>query len=212
MKQLLVTLLAVIMSVSMASAAPSAKEIAEKKVAEVSASKESKEDAIKRMASDLVKDNAIKSDKILKTLEEVFPKNLDMQLKALALFAGAKEGTKEEQDLSKQVNYLFTMVSAGKVSALTANRLLNAAKLLLESDGVEAESVKKITNQIKRVTTTTYLAKKNGDKISEAEIDLLSFVNEVYQGADKKGSVGDVKDVTTEMKKAYEDWKNNCKG
>lgn len=212
MRQLLVTLLAVIMSVSMASAATTAKETANKKVAEVmKEAKDNKEEAIKSLSKQLSNDGVLKSEKALEGIKKVFSKTED-QINALALFSAAKEGSKEEKELSAQLNYSLVLLANGKISAETLNPHLNAAKTLLESDGVEADSVKKLTNQIKRLTATTYLAKKNGINMSEADIDLLSFVNEVYQGADKKASINDVKEVTAEMKKAYEEWKNNCKG
>lgn len=212
MKQLLVTLLAVIMSVSMASAATTAKESANKKVAEaMKEAKDNKEEAVKNLAKQLSSESVLKSEKAVDGIKKVFSKTED-QINALALFSAAKEGSKEEKDLSTQLNYSLVLLASGKISSETLKPHLNAAKLLLESDAVEVESVQKLTDQIKRLTATTYAVSKSKGriKISEEEIDLLSFVNAVYKGADKNGSINDVKDVTPEMKKAYEDWKNSC--
>lgn len=215
MKQLLVTVLAVIMSVSLASAAPgSVKEAAREKMTKaLSETKEVKEEAVKKLASQLSAEGTIKSEKIVEGIKKIFPKTED-QLNALSLFTAAKEGSTEQKSLSVQLNYALELLGAGKLNADSLNPLFNAAKILLESDGVEAESVAKLRNQIKRKTSTTYFATQPNSKLklTEEEIDMLSFVNELYQGADKKSSINDVKDITEAMKEEYRKWKENCKG
>lgn len=223
MKKLLITVLAVILSVSMSFAAgSSAKETAREKVKSVLAeTKSNKEEALVKLYEQITNGKDAKAKEAIEALKKVFTKE-DELMDALALYASAKDISAESKKLSAEVRYVVMLLQTGNLSVEAAAPYLNAAKLLLE-EGASAESFTTLTNQIKADTRARHaskLAVKSG-KIKEAISDEDAIVTGFMQVSkiDLGGSytakeirerAGKGEEKFVEFLRELEEWKKNC--